>query len=80
MKLSQNFSFWESSLRFMGKSGLETAFSRAFPKTNRVLENAPMRGFFKPGARRGYDVEEAAGQRSPHVSILPVLRFPKHTV
>jgi hypothetical protein len=26
----------------MGKSGLETAFSRAFPKTNRVLGNAPV--------------------------------------
>jgi hypothetical protein len=39
-RLSQNFSFGESNLRFMGKSGLETAFSRAFPKTNRVLGNA----------------------------------------
>jgi hypothetical protein len=42
MRLSQNFNFWESNLRFMGKSELLAAFSRAFPKTNRVLGNARM--------------------------------------
>ncbi|MDR2375231.1 MAG: hypothetical protein LBD96_02215, partial [Treponema sp.] len=36
-RLSQNFSFWESNLRFRGKSGLLAAFSKAIPKTNRVL-------------------------------------------
>jgi hypothetical protein len=35
MRLSQNFRFWESNLRFMGKSGLLAAFPRAFHKTNR---------------------------------------------
>jgi hypothetical protein len=42
MRLSQNFSFWESNLGFRGKSGLLAAFSigpkvHAIPKTNRVL-------------------------------------------
>jgi hypothetical protein len=37
LRLSQNFSFWESNLRFGGKSGLLAAFSKAIPKTNRVL-------------------------------------------
>jgi branched-chain amino acid transport system permease protein len=41
MRLSQNFSLWESNLRFIRKSGLLTAFSEAFPKTNRVLGKAP---------------------------------------
>jgi hypothetical protein len=36
-RLSQNFSFWESNLRFRGKRGLLTAFSNAILKTNRVL-------------------------------------------
>jgi hypothetical protein len=41
-RLSQNFSFWESNLRFRGKSGLQAAFSKAIPIrplvcTNRVL-------------------------------------------
>jgi hypothetical protein len=40
MRISQNFSFWEIDLRFMGKSGPQAAFSRAFPKTNRVLGKA----------------------------------------
>jgi hypothetical protein len=37
LRLSQNFSFWGSNLRFRGKSGLLAAFSKAIPKTNRVL-------------------------------------------
>jgi hypothetical protein len=41
MRLSQNFSFWESYLRCKRKSGLQAAFSEAFHKTNRVLGNAP---------------------------------------
>jgi hypothetical protein len=41
-RLSQNFSFWESNLGFMGKNGLQTVFSSAFHKTNRVLGKAPM--------------------------------------
>jgi hypothetical protein len=32
--------FWKIYLRFMGKSGLQAAFSRAFHKTNRVLGKA----------------------------------------
>jgi hypothetical protein len=40
LRLSQNFSFWESSLRFRGKNGLLTLFSKAFPETNRVLGKA----------------------------------------
>jgi hypothetical protein len=46
-RLSQNVqsnNFWESRLRFKRKSGLLTAFSEAFPKTNpnavRVLGKA----------------------------------------
>jgi hypothetical protein len=42
LRLSQNFSFWESNLGFMGKNGPQTAFSKAFPKTNRVLGKAPI--------------------------------------
>jgi hypothetical protein len=37
MKLSQNFSFWESKLRCSGKSGPLAAFSKAISETNRVL-------------------------------------------
>jgi hypothetical protein len=37
MRLSQNFSFWESNLKFKGKSGPQTAFSKAIPKINQVL-------------------------------------------
>jgi hypothetical protein len=40
MEAFPKLQFWESNLRFMGKSGLKTAFSRAFPKTKRVLGNA----------------------------------------
>jgi hypothetical protein len=32
LRLSQNFSFWESSLRFRGKSGHFAAFSKAIPE------------------------------------------------
>jgi hypothetical protein len=38
--LSQNFSSWESNLRFSGERGLQAAFSIAFPETNRVLGKA----------------------------------------
>jgi hypothetical protein len=37
LRLSQNFSFWESNLRFGGKSGPLSGFSKVSPKTNRVL-------------------------------------------
>jgi hypothetical protein len=40
LRLSQNFSFWESNLRFRGKNGLWAVFSKAFPKTTRVLGKA----------------------------------------
>ena len=40
MRLSQNFSFWESYLRFNGKNGYKPIFPRAFLKTNRVLGKA----------------------------------------
>ena len=40
MRLFQNFSFWNSYLRFKRKSRLKTTFSRACYKTNRVLEQA----------------------------------------
>jgi hypothetical protein len=36
-RLSHNFSFGESTLRFRGKSGLLAAFLKAIPQTNRVL-------------------------------------------
>jgi hypothetical protein len=39
-RLFQNFSFWNSLLRFKGKTGLLTGFSKGFSKTNRVLEQA----------------------------------------
>jgi hypothetical protein len=32
--------FWEIYLKFTGKSGSQAAFSKAFPKTNRVLGKA----------------------------------------
>jgi HPt (histidine-containing phosphotransfer) domain-containing protein len=38
MRLFQNFSFWNSNLRFTGNSGHLTAFPRGCFKTNRVLE------------------------------------------
>jgi hypothetical protein len=37
MRLFQNFSFWNSFLRFRGKTGLLTGFSKSLAKTNRVL-------------------------------------------
>jgi len=40
MRLFQNFSFWKSLLRFKGKTGLLSGFSKAISKTNRVLEMA----------------------------------------
>jgi hypothetical protein len=40
MKLFQNFSFWNSFLRFNRKTGLLTGFSKSLSKTNRVLEQA----------------------------------------
>ncbi|MDR0708193.1 MAG: hypothetical protein LBF60_10055 [Treponema sp.] len=40
LRLSQNFSFGKATLDVAGKSGLQTAFSKAFPKTNRVLGKA----------------------------------------
>jgi hypothetical protein len=39
-RLSQNFSFWESNLRFRGKNGLWAVFSKVFPESNRVLGKA----------------------------------------
>jgi multidrug efflux pump subunit AcrB len=56
-RLSQNFSFWESNLSFIRKSGLLTAFSEAFHKTNRVLGKARKpekfyRLFLRKGLRR----------------------------
>jgi hypothetical protein len=62
MKLSQNFSFWESNLRFRGKSGLLTAFSKAIPKTNRVLGIAHIyyqRRFQNPVVRQDHNFEIA---------------------
>jgi hypothetical protein len=38
--LSENFNFGKAPLDLAGKSGLQTAFSKAFPKTNRVLGKA----------------------------------------
>jgi hypothetical protein len=32
LRLSQNFSFWESNLRFMGKAGFRPLFQEPFPK------------------------------------------------
>jgi hypothetical protein len=40
MKQFQNVRFWNCNLRFKGKSGLLTAFSKSRAKTNRVLEPA----------------------------------------
>jgi hypothetical protein len=37
LRLFRNFGFWESNLRFRGKNGLLAVFSKAIPKTNRVL-------------------------------------------
>jgi flagellar protein FliO/FliZ len=50
MRLFQNFSFWNSYLRFTWKSGHLTAFPRGCFKTNRVLEQPQVvtrRGFFR---------------------------------
>jgi hypothetical protein len=44
MRLSQNFSFGKATLDFEGKSGLFTAFSSAFPQTNRVLRKVHLIG------------------------------------
>jgi hypothetical protein len=40
MRLSQNFSFGKATLDLRGKNGLLAAFSKALPKTNRVLGKA----------------------------------------
>jgi hypothetical protein len=45
LKLSQNFSFWESLLRFNGKNGCKTFFPRAWHKTNRFLGQAQLSFF-----------------------------------
>jgi tetratricopeptide (TPR) repeat protein len=50
-RLSQKLKFWESNLRFMGKSGLQAAFSRAVHKTNRVLGTAHESTVKKPFRR-----------------------------
>jgi hypothetical protein len=39
-KLFQNFSFWNSFLRFNRKTGPLAGFSKSLSKTNRVLEQA----------------------------------------
>jgi hypothetical protein len=44
MSLSQNFSFGKATLDLAGKSGLQAAFSKAIPKTNRVLGMALISG------------------------------------
>jgi len=56
LRLSQNFSSWDSFLRFIRKSGLLTAFPKACHKTDRVLGQAPFNinkkyliGFFTAG-------------------------------
>jgi hypothetical protein len=38
VRLFQNFSFWNSFLRFNRKTGLLPVFRRVCSKTNRVLE------------------------------------------
>jgi hypothetical protein len=57
MRLFQNFSFGNSFLRFRGKTGFLTGFSKSLAKTNRVLEQAQMkRGLsMNPGARPKLD-------------------------
>jgi hypothetical protein len=40
MRLFQNFSFWNSNLRFRGKTGLLAGFSKSLFQTNQVLEQA----------------------------------------
>jgi hypothetical protein len=42
LRLFQNFSFWNSFLRFNRKTGLLTGFSKSLFKTNRVLEQAQL--------------------------------------
>jgi len=44
MRIFQNFSFWKINHKFNGKTGLLDSFSKAFSKTNRVLEKAHLSG------------------------------------
>jgi hypothetical protein len=54
LRFSQNISFGKTTLDLGGKSGLQTAFSKAIPKTNRVLGKARLSvdflGFYARGA------------------------------
>ncbi|MDR1239710.1 MAG: hypothetical protein LBK27_06325, partial [Treponema sp.] len=52
-RLFQNFSFWNSNLRFTWKSGHLTAFPRGCFKTNRVLEQPPLSPCFQKKVRPG---------------------------
>jgi hypothetical protein len=52
MRLFQNFSFWNSFLRFSRKTELLAGFSKSLSKTNRVLEQAQItlkKAFLSPG-------------------------------
>jgi hypothetical protein len=40
LRLFQNFSFWNSNLKFNRKTELLAGFSKSLSKTNRVLEQA----------------------------------------
>jgi hypothetical protein len=46
LRLFQNFSFWNSYLEFSGKTGLSAGFSKSLSKTNRVLEQTLLAGYY----------------------------------
>jgi hypothetical protein len=63
MRLFQNFSFWNSNLRFRRKSGHLTAFPRGCFKTNRVLEQPRIFEFGIAVSKPVYAVSQAKASR-----------------
>jgi hypothetical protein len=64
LRLSQNFSFWNSTLGFRGKSGHLTAFPRACFKTNRVLGKAHFNVVFRRFEKARFPQENGKNNRA----------------
>jgi hypothetical protein len=75
LRLFQNFSFWESGLRFRRKSAQKPAFPKAIPKTNRVLGMALLFSVFfaEPAGAdsRAAMFEEGKGRKDVNAAVLP---------
>jgi predicted nucleic acid-binding protein len=76
VRLFQNFRFGNSFLKFNGKTGLLTGFSKSLSKTNRVLEQAQVVNEFCVNAiRKGGDpleIRTTAAHFDKYFHITPV--------